>query len=102
MPEIAKLAGNMCLQNCDCKKPGRLLERPASSDSAPRSRLVRVDQKLFAATALAVDGDVVELQRFLQRHHFGVVAGEGGLWVGGGPGPQFRAVGRSDLHQERE
>src|SRR3954447_19683452 len=102
MPEIAKIAETVCLQNCDCKKTGRLLERPASSDSAPRSRLVRIDQKLLAGGALAVDGDVVELQRFLQRHHFGVVAGEGRLEFGAHARAKLRAVGRSDLHQERE
>src|SRR5258707_15387910 len=41
--------------------------------------LVRIDQVLFAGRALAIDGDVVELQRLLQRHHLRVVAGQGGF-----------------------
>src|SRR3978361_884056 len=41
--------------------------------------LVRIDQKFLAGCALAVGGDVLQLQRLLQRNHFGVVTSECGL-----------------------
>ena len=43
-----------------------------------------------------------ELQRLLQRHHLGVMAGEGGLEFGDHARPQLGAVGRADLLQERK
>ena len=64
------------------------------------SALVRIDQVLFAGRALAIDGDVVELQRFLQRHHLRVVTGKGGFELGDDPLAQLRTLGRSDLLQE--
>src|SRR5258706_12536000 len=62
--------------------------------------LVRIDQVLFAGRALAIDSDVVELQRLLQRHHLRVVAGKRGFELGDDPLAQLRTIGRSDLLQE--
>src|SRR5258707_5516664 len=66
------------------------------------SALVRVDQKFLAGGALAVDGDVAKLQRFLQRHHLRVIAGEGGLEFSNDPCTQFCAIGLAYFHQERK
>src|SRR4051812_31982427 len=62
--------------------------------------LVRIDQIFFAGRALAVRGDVGQLQRFLQRDLLCVVAGEGGLEFVHHALPQPGAVGGSDLLQK--
>src|SRR4051794_16550686 len=47
------------------------------------STLAGIDQEFLAGGALVVDVDIGEIERLLQRHHLGVVAGEGGLEFGG-------------------
>src|SRR6266436_9682799 len=64
------------------------------------SALVRIDQVLFAGRAVGVDGDVVELQRLLQRHHLRVVTGKRCFELGCDPLAQLRTLGRSDLLQK--
>src|SRR6478672_6306321 len=73
--------------------------RACSSELESRDlpALVRIDQIFFAGRALAVDGDVRELQRLLQRDYLRVMAGKGRLEFGHHPLAQFGALGRSDL-----
>src|SRR5215203_1328596 len=73
-----------------------------ASRMSPASALVRIDQIFLAGGAFGVDGDVIELQRLLQRHHLGVMAGKGGLELGDDARPQFCALDLADLHQERK
>src|SRR5881394_837960 len=63
--------------------------------------LVRIDQKLLTGRALAVGGDVLELERLRQRHHLGVVAGERRLQALDDALAQPLLVGPADLLQER-
>src|SRR4051794_24568863 len=64
--------------------------------------LARIDQIFFAGRAFAIAGDVLQLQRFLQRHFLGVVAGKRGLEFVQHALTEPRTVGRPDLLQERK
>src|SRR5229473_211751 len=64
------------------------------------SALVRVDQVLLAGRALGINGDMVELQRLLQRHHLRVTAGEGRLEFIDHPLAQLCSLSLSNFHQE--
>src|SRR5262249_53840970 len=67
----------------------------------PVLALVRIDQELLAGRSLVVDGDVGGIEYLLQRHHLGVVAGEGGLQFGSHALAQAADLGGADLLQER-
>src|SRR4029453_9561477 len=69
-----------------------------SRDSA--KPLVRVDQILLAGGLLAVDGDLVDLERFGERDLLRVGARERGLDLGCDPLPQLLGGLESDLLQE--
>src|SRR5258705_13954660 len=73
---------------------------PAAWIPSLLSGLVRIDQILFAGRALAVDGNVIQLQCFLQRYHLRVMAGERRLELVDHTLAQLRALGRSDFLQE--
>src|SRR5215510_6669411 len=70
---------------------------PFPTSSRP---LVRIDQEFLAGRALVVDGDVGGIERLRQRHHLGVMAGEGGLEFRGHALAQAADFGRADLLQE--
>src|SRR5882757_7133559 len=71
----------------------QLWETPARSTA-----LVRIDQKFLAGCALGVDRDVGGVERLLQRHDPGVMAGKGGFEFIDHALAQPFAVDRPDLH----
>src|SRR4051812_37705183 len=78
--------------------------RFAPTPTARRSSLglVRIDEEFLAGGALGVNGDIGELERFLERDPLGVVTREGGFQSVHDALSQPLPVRRPDLHQERE
>src|SRR6267142_1807990 len=81
--------------------PMRRERKPSSGETPARlSALVRIDQKFLAGCALGVDRNIGGVERLLQRHDPGVMAGKGGFEFIDHALAQPFAVDRPDLHQE--
>src|SRR5262245_22395466 len=79
---------------------GELLSA-SSFRRAPSEPLVGVDQVLRARPHLAVDGDLLQIERARERHLLRVVAGEGGLDLRRHPLAQLLGRLEADLLEER-
>src|SRR5262245_60379148 len=75
---------------------------PWQSASGVKSlSLVRVDKEFFAGCPFDVDRDVGGIERFGQRHDFGVVARKSRLQLVDNALAQLMCAGLPDLRQER-